>query len=203
MQGLPFKVVVFRLVLLVAVLLMAWFAGFRGLYSHLNEAKNSIKTNKKPAVNLLNNAYLSYTLKKPYAVVFFLSKECPLCAAYKPLIQQLHSQYDSGGIFSFVVLRTDANNSKDSTFFIPGEFSAGKAAPQIAGYYDATVTPEVFVVDSSNNVVYRGAIDNYAWDTGKHRDRATEHYLKEVLAALQQGKPAPHTQTKAHGCFIE
>jgi thiol-disulfide isomerase/thioredoxin len=199
----PYKVVVFRLFLLVAVLCMAWFAGFRGLYSHLSGAKNSIKTKNKPPVNLLDNAYLRYKLKKPFAVVFFLSKDCPLCVAYKPLIQKLHSQYDSGGVFSFVVLRTDADTGKDSSFFIPGEFSAGKAAPEIASYYGATVTPEAFVVDSNNAIVYRGAIDNYAWDTGKHRKQATEHYLMDVLAALQQGKKTPFAETKAQGCYIE
>ena len=106
-------------------------------------------------------------------------------------------------VFCFLGLRTDSDAATDSSYFFPLEYNAGKDVHYIAEIFKATITPEVFVVDSSNRVWYSGAIDNWSFDTGKKRQFATEHYLKDALKALRNGQKPAVSETKAVGCYIE
>lgn len=58
----------------------------------------------------------------------------------------------------------------------------------LAKYLKATTTPEVFVLNNKGEVVYSGAIDNWAIDLGEKRQVITEFYLKDALNALLQNK---------------
>lgn len=53
------------------------------------------------------------------------------------------------------------------------------------------------------SVAYRSAIDNWAWETGKHRVTADEHFLEEAMAAMASGASIKKSNTKSYGCFIE
>lgn len=199
---------IFRVLVLAGGIFIASTLGFKGACQHLLERENQQISNKtavlsKPPVNLLNNAYLRFKSSAPFAVVFFLSKECPMCKNYRPLIQRLENEYGKSGLISMLALRTDVSEAADSAYFLQSEFSAGKAAVQIADYFGATVTPEVFVVDSTNTIIYKGAIDNWSYETGRHSQKATEHYLEEVLKKIVSGKIPEYSEKKAFGCFIE
>jgi len=199
---------VWQIGMLLAALLVMRLLGFKGACQHLADADSAANSGKafqgpKPGVDLLHNSYLDVQDEKPYTVVFFLSRECPLCKNYRPLIRRLEAEFSADPRIGFVTLRTDSEQAQDSTYFTSTEFTAGKAAKQIAGYFGATVTPEVFVVDSANRIVYRGAIDNWAYETGRHRPEATEHYLYAVLDAIRKGQTPAFSENKAYGCFIE
>ncbi len=194
----------FNLTLLFILVLIAGLSGYRGLVAYLlNQKDNGSIAKPESSVHRLHNAALD--LEKPalYNVIFFLSKDCPLCNNYKPLLDTLQFVYGQDPRFLFVGLRTDASMAEDSSYFFPLEYTAGKDVAYIARIYGAKVTPEVFVVDSNNQVLYSGAIDNWAYDTGKKRAYATENYLKDVLFAIKNGQKLPYTQTRAVGCFIE
>lgn len=193
-----------QLSLLLALVVIAGISGYRGLISWFLKVKDLPDSPKQTSsVHRLHNAALD--LEKPalFNVVFFLSKDCPMCNNYKPLLDSLHAEYALDSRFLFVGLRTDADAATDSSFFFRLEYNAGKDVRYIAGIFDATVTPQVFVVDSSNRVWYSGAIDNWSFDTGKKRQFATEHYLKDALKALRNGKKPDIAETKAVGCYIE
>lgn len=192
-----------QLLLLVVGMVLATSLGFKGACQQFFERKKPAQSAVKPAVNLLNNAYLQVKSNSPYTVVFFLSKECPMCKNYRPLIKKLNEQYGSTGLIDMLVLRTDADKKQDSSYFLPDEYAAGKAAVEIATYFGASVTPEVFVLDSSNNILYKGAIDNWSYETGKHSPAATEHYLKNVLSKIASGEKVSYSEEKAFGCYIE
>jgi hypothetical protein len=74
---------------------------------------------------------------------------------------------------------------------------------KLAGYFKAQITPEVFVIDNSEQLRYTGRIDNWAYELGKKRSVITAHDLKDALSALVINKPIRVTKTKAIGCFIE
>lgn len=66
----------------------------------------------------------------------------------------------------------------------------------------ASITPEVFVY-AGEQLVYYGAIDNWAVSLGTKRRKATEHYLENVLSAYFAGQWPVKNHIPAVGCFIE
>ena len=193
-----------NIALLIILVVIAGMSGFRGLISRFLNAKESTGNTKSgSSIHRLHNAALNIEKPAVFNVVFFLSKDCPLCNNYKPLLDSLQAEYADDSRFLFIGLRTDVQAKTDSSFFFPLEYNAGKDVRYIADIFDANVTPEVFVVDSNNHVWYRGAIDNWAYDTGRKRQFATEHYLKEVLYALRSGQKPSVSETRAVGCYIE
>ena len=193
-----------QLSLLFLLIVIAGVSGYSGLIYLIIESRDKQDVLKQDtSVHRLHNAALDIEKPGQYNVVFFLSKDCPLCNNYKPLLDSLRKEYDKDPRFLFVGLRTDADSSTDSSYFFPLEYSAGKDVRYIADIFKATVTPEVFVVDSCNKVWYSGAIDNWSFDTGKKRQFATAHYLKDALKALRNGQNPVIPETRAVGCFIE
>lgn len=193
-----------QLSLLLALVVIAGIGGYRGLMSWFLKVKDLPDSPKRTSsIHRLHNAALDIEKPALFNVIFFLSKDCPLCNNYKPLLDSLQVEFAQDARFLFVGLRTDADAATDSSFFFQLEYSAGKDVRYIADIFKATVTPEVFVVDSSNKVWYSGAIDNWSFDTGKKRQFATAHYLKDALKALRNGKKPDIAETKAVGCFIE
>lgn len=67
----------------------------------------------------------------------------------------------------------------------------------------ATVVPEVFVTNSKGEMLYQGAIDDWAVREGSKRDEPQKHYLKNALKALAQGEDPPVAKTEAVGCILE
>lgn len=193
-----------QLALLLLLVVIAGISGYRGLVSRSLNVKDIPNSPKNTtSIHRLHNAALDIDNPALFNVVFFLSKDCPMCNNYKPLLDSLREEYAKDSRFLFVGLRTDADAATDSSYFLPLEYSAGKDVRYIAEIYKATVTPEVFVIDSSNHVWYSGAIDNWSFDTGKKKQFATEYYLKDALNALRNGQKPALAETKAVGCFIE
>ena len=68
----------------------------------------------------------------------------------------------------------------------------------VADRFDAQVTPESYVIDSSGVLRYHGSIDDEMNAARVHTQR-----LRLALDALLAGKPLPATETKAFGCTIK
>ncbi len=144
-----------------------------------------------------NNAY----------VVFFLSPECPLCQSYTLTIKQLYETYKTKGVefiaivpgTEYSLLKIVSYRSQYGLKEIPFYLDPNKAYTM---QVNARITPEVFVFNSANQIVYSGRIDNWAYELGKKRTVITAHDLADVLANLYEGKKFKPYQTKAVGCFI-
>lgn len=147
------------------------------------------------------------TDKKIAYVIFFLSPECPLCQSYSLTIKNLYQKYQSKGVnFAAVVPGKEYSKEKIIAFrnayglkIMPFYLDTNYA---FAKQSNATITPEVFVLNQQNQLVYSGRIDNWAYELGKKRTVITSHDLDEVLNKLVLKKPFKSYQTKAVGCFI-
>ena len=139
-------------------------------------------------------------------VLLFVATDCPISNRYAPTIQQLFADFSKAS-FRFWLVYPDPDTTADevrshrSDFQLPMEalLDPEQALVRVAG---AEVTPEAAVFDSSGNLLYRGRIDNRFVDFGKERPRPTRNDLREVLAALEDGRPSPVQFTKAVGCYI-
>ena len=138
-------------------------------------------------------------------VLAFLGTECPLAEAYAPRLAELARDFGKRGAAFFGV---DANE-QDGPVAI-GRFAEKHGLPfpilkdvgnGLADSVAAERTPEVFVLDESRTVVYRGRIDDQ-YAIGIHRSASTRHDLVEALDAVLAGRPVATAKTDAVGCKI-
>jgi peroxiredoxin len=66
--------------------------------------------------------------------------------------------------------------------------------------YGATNTPHMFVIDTSGNIVYSGAIDNSPM--GEKKEGAI-NYVDKALAELAADKSVSTASTKPYGCNVK
>ena len=68
--------------------------------------------------------------------------------------------------------------------------------------YGAKTTPHMYVVKADGQLAYNGAIDDKP--TSNPADiKSARSYLKEVLAAVTEGKPVAVATTRAYGCSVK
>lgn len=73
---------------------------------------------------------------------------------------------------------------------------------KVGRQFDATVTPEVFLIDPGGVLVYVGALDNMPF--GKVRGGGEgQNYLAQALAELRAGKPLSRPARQAYGCRVK
>ncbi len=142
-----------------------------------------------------------------YMVFIFLAPDCPLCVNYTLTINDLAARYTSAGINfytvypgTFYTLNEIRNFQSDHHVQIPGVMDNEY---KITRHTDATVTPQAVVMDKSGDIIYTGAIDNWAYTQGGKRQNITEFYLKDALEAIAKGNKPEIRKTEAIGCFIE
>jgi len=137
----------------------------------------------------------------------FLSTECPLSQKYTLPLKQLEKKY-AGDEVKFIGVFPGANVSDTSIKSFSEEYDLDFALLrdenlELTHFLNATITPEVFVLDNKGNVIYSGAIDNWFAEVGKKREVVTEHYLDDALGSLITEKEIKVKKTIAVGCIIE
>lgn len=146
---------------------------------------------------------------KQAVVVAFLGVECPLAKLYAPRLQELASQYESKGV-AFVGI---CSNRQDAPTEIEGyvtqhgiKFPVLKDRDNaVADDFQASRTPEVFVLDAQRNVLYAGRIDDqYGLENGSGYAKSAVHRrdLIEALEEVLASKPVSEAETVATGCLI-
>jgi peroxiredoxin len=136
------------------------------------------------------------------AVLIFISVQCPVSNAYNERMEQLAEDYKARGvnvigINSNVTEPTEVVKAhaadKHLTFTIlkdPGN--------KIADRLGATKTPEAYVLDAQDRLVYHGRIDN-----SQNVANITSTDLRAALDELLAGKPVSKTGGAAFGCTIK
>src|SRR5258705_1706930 len=141
------------------------------------------------------------------SVFYFLMPGCPMCESYSLSINELDKKFSGKGI-SFSGIFASAYYSDDEINSYRNNFKIGIPVyrdidSKLAHTLEATVTPEVFILDSTAAVLYKGSIDNLAYATGKTRLEATEFFLNDALENIISGKPVAVKETVTYGCIIE
>jgi hypothetical protein len=141
------------------------------------------------------------------AVLFFVTNDCPISNAYAPEIARICSEYAAKGADCSLVYvdpgLTDQAAREHAKAYGHGEYPRiVDRKHELVKMTGVTITPEVAVVNDAGKVVYRGRIDNSFAALGQARRSPTNRDLREALDATLAGKPAPHAETKALGCYI-
>ncbi len=169
-------------------------------------AQNSIQ--QIPLLDLKGQTfYLNNLHKYKATVIVFMSPECPLCQSYTLTINQLMQKYSAKSIQFIGVVPTKDFSVADIVDY-KHQYKSNlnlvrDTKSQLVKKIQATITPEVFLLDAKGSVLYSGRIDNWAYELGRKRTVITEHDLKEALESVVNNKPIKVKKTKAVGCFIE
>ncbi len=149
-----------------------------------------------------------YAKSDSLTVYVFLSEDCPVCQNQTLPLKQLYNQYKNESV-KFVAVFSNPSSSDATILSFRATYDLAFAAvfdstQQIAKRYNAQITPEVVVVNHSENntVVYRGAVDNAYPALGKRRTIVTEHFLDNALKALLKNSKDYLPSTRAIGCYI-
>ena len=135
-------------------------------------------------------------------VLIFVSTQCPVSNAYNERMQQLAQDLKARGV-AVVGINSNATEAPDVvrahaaekglTFTILKD-NGNKIADQLG----ATRTPEVYLLDANNRLVYRGSIDN-----SRNAQSVTTNHLRDAVEAMLAGKPIANAHVRAFGCSIK
>jgi peroxiredoxin len=141
-------------------------------------------------------------------VYVFLSETCPICQNQTFALRELHQQFGDKkvgfvGIFPNQEFSTTESITKFGRKY-KVKFPLLKDENQtLTKQLGATVTPQVIVIQSNTNEIkYKGKIDNGFERIGRKRQVITEFYLRDALDFLIQGKTVTLPETTPVGCFI-
>ena len=135
-------------------------------------------------------------------VIIFVSTECPVSNAYNSRMENLYKEYSPKSV-SFLGINSNKAESMEDMKKHAEEngltFTILKDKDNVvADEFDASVTPEVYVVNSEFNVLYHGRIDN-----SKNESEVETQDLKNALDEILSGKDITKNATKAFGCSIK
>jgi hypothetical protein len=140
----------------------------------------------------------------PVKTYIFMSVECPISQKYIYRLNELNKLYPDMnivGLFQENTSEVDLSDFKQRfNVDFPLVFDKDH---RLALKYKVEITPEVFLVDRYDRVLYSGAIDNWFISLGRNRKEASEHYLEEAFLSIKRGTEVKPKKTKAVGCFLE
>ncbi len=135
-------------------------------------------------------------------VIIFVATKCPVSNAYNERMQKLAEDYRAKGVN---VVGINSNSTEPAEEVKAHAAKVGltftilkDAGNQIADRFNAQSTPEAYLLDASDRLVYHGAIDN-----SRSGDSITSTYLRDAIDATLAGKPVEKSEVKAFGCSIK
>lgn len=134
--------------------------------------------------------------------LIFISTQCPVSNAYNERMEKLATEYKAKGINVIGINSNVAENAqaikahaqeKGLTFVILKD-----EGNKIADALNAQVTPEVFLLDANNKLVYHGRIDD-----ARNEAAIKANDFRDAMDAIIGGTAIKTTQGKAFGCSIK
>lgn len=141
-------------------------------------------------------------------VYVFLAETCPICQQQTYTLRELYEEYKDKkigfvGVFPNIEMSNETTRAKFAKKYrlkFPLQLDENQ---QLTTDLNATTTPQVIVVQhKSNQILYKGKIDNSFERIGKKRQVTTEFYLKNALDEILVGKNVSLQETTPVGCFI-
>lgn len=135
-------------------------------------------------------------------VIIFISAQCPMVRAYNERIAKLAEDYRAKGV-NVVGINSNVTESADDIKRHASENNFSfvvlrDKSNKVADLLGAERTPEVFLLDASNKLVYRGRIDNH-----KNVTLVQSNDLRDAIDATLAGKPVTKAEAAAFGCTIK
>jgi peroxiredoxin len=176
-------------------------------------ATNNLKINSSaPDFNLPGVDGKKYSLdsfkNKQALIVIFSCNHCPYVQAYEGRMKQIQDDYKEKEVAVVAINSNEDNGYPEDSF----ENMKKRAEEQkfnflylrdddqsVARAYDATHTPEIFLFDNERKLAFHGKID----DNWQEPNKVQNHYLRNALDELLEGKEISVPETFTIGCTIK
>jgi peroxiredoxin len=143
----------------------------------------------------------------PATVLVVTCLHCPYVIAWNPRLRAVAEEYGPRGVRFLGIHANDAARYPADSPAHMKRFVDEQRWPfpylhdesqDVARALGAQVTPHVFVLDSEQRLVYRGAPD------ADHQDPAQDAaWLRGALDAVLAGRPVDEPETRARGCSVK
>lgn len=166
-----------------------------------------MKDKALPAVSGQQNSIASVKGAKGTLVMFWCNT-CPWVTRYEDRMVDLAATYKDQGIGIIAINPNDAvaypgdsigemkKQSDERGYTFPYVSDPGS---QVANAFGAKRTPQAFLFNAADALVYQGAFD----DSPSDGDKVEAAYLTDALDALVAGGQIAMAETKAFGCTIK
>ncbi len=177
------------------------FILFLILISACSSPKWQVSTiNKEMVSNIdIENANLS--------AIVFLAPGCPLSEASLLELNKLQKKYSAKNYQTYVCITGSLFNIDEIKAFVDTFDIQFKVLVDsnafLMNYLGATITPEYYLLDKRAEIVYRGAIDDRAFDNEYIRPSVSVNYADSAIRQYFSNQNIKISQTKPVGCFIE
>jgi len=140
--------------------------------------------------------------KAKAVVLMFIATQCPVSNGYNTRMVSLYNDYKDKNVV-FIGINSNKqesveevkNHAKEHGF----EFTILKDDKNVvANKFGATVTPEVYVLDATLDILYHGRIDD-----SRRESEVASRDLRNALDEVLAGKPVAVSETRAFGCTIK
>ncbi len=149
-----------------------------------------------------NNHSLSDYKDSVATVILFIATECPVSNAYNERMENIFIEYGPKG-FAFLGINSNKaefvdrikEHAEDNSLTFP---ILKDEKNVIADMFEASVTPEAYVLNSEFEILYHGRIDN-----SRNESEVASKDLENALDEIYSGNEVTKKVTKAFGCTIK
>ncbi len=149
---------------------------------------------------------LSAAAGKNGLVLALFSASCPISGKLARELSRLERDLKEQGVAVLLVNAPPGQKNDEITKFVSDHQLTSKvvsdADARLSQTLSATTTTEVFLLDATRTLVYRGAL-NDQYGLGYSKEQPAHHYLRDAVAALLRGEPAEIAATSAPGCALD
>jgi hypothetical protein len=146
--------------------------------------------------------------KKNGLLVMFSCNTCPVVGKYQSRTLEIARHAISNNIGVILLNSNEATRSDGESMADMQDYAKEQGydfsyvldlSSNMADLFGATRTPELFLFNKDNKLVYHGAIDDNANDAAK----VTRQHAREAINELVNGKDISTKQTRSVGCTIK
>jgi peroxiredoxin len=166
-----------------------------------SETKKKMENFTLDDYNSVRHSLTDYNSSKAI-VLMFIATQCPVSNDYNERMVQLYKDYTSKGV---AFIGVNSNKQEGSEEIKEHAQEHGFVFPilkdknnTIADKLGASVTPEIFVLNTKFEILYHGRIDD-----SRKEAKVNSNDLRTALDAILTGKPVEIKETKAFGCSIK
>ena len=145
-------------------------------------------------------------VKPLWRVILFLAPLCPICQNMTHEMRLLEAEF-AGAPVEFIGVIPNPSTRPDQIADFGDTYGLTmELVPDTEGWarqLDARWTPEAFVLDQRDSVVYRGRLNDRYFAPGKRRPRTRNRDLRNALNDVLDGQSVSTPVTDAVGCPIE
>lgn len=139
-------------------------------------------------------------------VILFLAPLCPICQNMSYDLRQLEAEFENAPV-EFLGVFPNASTGQDQIEVFQETY--GLEMPLVmddegwAKQLDARWTPEAFVLDAQDSILYRGRINDRYFAPGRRRNKTRNRDLRNAITDALNGEVVRVPLTDAVGCPIE